>query len=113
MKGSLYEGDSIDVQPIRSPTTLHVAYQKVMLWNGQFGATGLNANTGDAWVYGTPIEANYLGYEGTETQAIAGLKVHRMGMEENFLTTNGYKPLFNAAFPNLSLIHISEPTRPY
>ncbi|MFK7982076.1 MAG: cytochrome-c peroxidase [Saprospiraceae bacterium] len=101
MRGSLYEGDSLDVQPIRSPTTLHVAYQKVMLWNGQFGATGLNANTDDAWVYGTPIETNYLGFEGTETQAIAGLKIHRMGMEENFLTTYGYKPLFNAAFPTI------------
>ncbi len=101
MRGSLYQGDSLDVQPIRSPTTLHVAYQKVMLWNGQFGATGLNANTGDAWVYGTPIETNYLGYEGTETQAIAGLKVHRMGLEDSFLTTYGYKSLFNAAFPDI------------
>lgn len=101
MKGSLYKGDSLDVQPIRSPTTLHVAYQKVMLWNGQFGATGPNANTSDAWVYGTPIEANYLGYEGTETQAIAGLKVHRMDTEDSFLTTYGYKPLFNAAFPDV------------
>lgn len=101
MRGSLYKGDSLDVQPIRSPTTLHVAYQKVMLWNGQFGATGLNANTADAWVYGTPIETNYLGYEGTETQAIAGLAVHRMGLEDNFLTTYGYKPLFNAAFPSI------------
>ena len=102
MRGSLYHGDSLDVQPIRSPTTLHVAYQKVMLWNGQFGATGVNANTGDAWVYGTPIETNYLGFEGTETQAIAGLKVHRMGLEDNFLTTYGYKPLFNAAFPDVA-----------
>ncbi len=101
VRGSLYEGDSLDVQPIRSPTTLHVAYQKVMLWNGQFGATGLNANTGDAWVYGTPIETNYLGYEGTETQAIAGLKVHRMGLDEDFLITYGYKQLFDAAFPDI------------
>lgn len=100
-RGSLYEGDSLDVQPIRSPTTLHVAYQKVMLWNGQFGATGVNENTGDAWVYGTPIETNFLGYEGTETQAIAGLGVHRMDLDDDFLTTYGYKQLFDAAFPNV------------
>ena len=102
MRGSLYHGDSLDVQPIRSPTTLHVAYQEVMLWNGQFGATGLNANTDEAWVYGTPIETNFLGFEGTETQAIAGLKVHRMGMDNDFLTTFGYKALFDAAFPDVS-----------
>ena len=37
-KSPMYSGDSIDVQPIRSPSTLNVAYQKNMLWNGQFGA---------------------------------------------------------------------------
>ncbi len=99
VRGSLYEGDSLDVQPIRSPTTLHVAYQEAQLWNGQFGATGVNENTDDGWVYGTPIETNFLGYEGTETQAIAGLGVHRMGMDDAFLTTSGYKQLFDAAFP--------------
>ena len=99
VRGSLYEGDSLDVQPIRSPTVLHVAYQEVMLWNGQFGATGLNSATDDAWVYGTPIEANFLGYEGTETQAIAGLKVHRMDIDESFIASTGYKSMFDAAFP--------------
>ena len=99
VRGSLYEGDSLDVQPIRSPTTLHVAYQEAQLWNGQFGATGVNANTDEGWVYGTPIETNYLGYEGTETQAIAGLEVHRLGLADTFLTAYGYKQLFDAAFP--------------
>ncbi|MEM6319403.1 MAG: cytochrome c peroxidase [Bacteroidota bacterium] len=99
VRGSLYSGDSLDVQPIRSPTALHVAYQEVMLWNGQFGATGINEGTTDAWVYGTPIEANYLGYEGTETQAIAGLNVHRQGVDNEFLTNFGYKSMYDAAFP--------------
>jgi len=103
VRGSLYQGDSLDVQPIRSPSTLHVAYQEAMLYNGQFGATGVNANTEDGWVYGTPIEANYLGYEGTETQAIAGLEVHRMGLDDAFLTTFGYKQLFDAAFPFIEI----------
>ena len=103
-RGALYTGDSLDVQPIRSPTTLHVAYQKVMLWNGQFGATGLNSGTTDAWVYGTPIEANHLGYEGTETQAIAGLKVHRLGLDQSFLLKYGYKQLFDTAFPDIDQV---------
>ena len=39
---SRYLLDSIDVQPIRTPTVLNTAYQKNTLWNGQFGATELN-----------------------------------------------------------------------
>lgn len=49
-----FPGDSLDVQPIRSPSVLNAAYQEVMLWNGQFGATGLNANTQASWTEGTP-----------------------------------------------------------
>ena len=42
VKGSLYDGDELDAQPIRTPTAMNGAYQKVMLWNGQFGGTGVN-----------------------------------------------------------------------
>lgn len=38
----VYRNDEPDAQPFRSPTVLHVAYQKNMLWNGQFGATAMN-----------------------------------------------------------------------
>jgi len=100
-KSSDYLESEIDVQPIRSPSTLNVAYQKQMLWNGQFGATGRNIGTEDAWTAGTPIETNFLGYEGVETQAIAGLKVHRMIIDTIFLQENGYMPLFDQAFPDL------------
>lgn len=102
MPAGIYEGDSLDVQPIRSPTTLHVAYQEAMLWNGQFGATGINENTGEAWVYGTPIEVNYLGYEGTESQAIAALGVHRLGMDDVAMDEFGYRELFDAAFSDVA-----------
>lgn len=102
IKGSLYPGEMLDVQPIRSPSALNVAYQELMLWNGQFGATGLNESTGYAWEEGTPIETNNLGYEGVETQAIAGLKVHRMGIELNFMESNNYVDYFKKAFPNLT-----------
>jgi cytochrome c peroxidase len=110
-RGMLYEGDSLDVQPIRSPTTLHVAYQEAMLWNGQFGATGVNANTSDSWVYGTPIETNHLGFEGTETQAIAGLEVHRMALGEEFMQHYGYKSMFEDAFPDVNVSQRFDRTR--
>ncbi len=102
-KGSLYSPETIDVQPVRSPATLNIAYQTNILWNGQFGATGVNENTEYAWKEDTPIATNHLGYEGTETQAIAGLGVHRMDCEEEFLRTFGYKSLFDVAFPEVSV----------
>ncbi len=100
-KGALYAGDDIDVQPLRTPTTLNVAYQKNMLWNGQFGATGLNVGTEAQWTPGTPIETNNMGFEGVEIQAIAGLNVHRLKIEESFLAATSYKALFDEVYANL------------
>ncbi len=93
--------DSIDVQPIRTPSAMNAAWQKIMLWNGQFGATGLNEGTESQWTAGTPKEVNHLGYEGIETQAIAGLSVHRMGVDVKFCEDTEYKNLFEAAYPGL------------
>ncbi len=99
-KNPMYLDQDLDIQPIRSPTILNVAYQEVMLWNGQFGATGINQGTEANWTIGTPIETNNLGFEGVETQAIAGLNVHRLLIEEDFIFNTTYKELFDAAFPN-------------
>ncbi|PTM10838.1 MAG: cytochrome-c peroxidase [Bacteroidetes bacterium] len=96
-----YLPEELDVQPVRSPTTLNVAYQQVMLWNGQFGATGPNTGTEAQWTEGTPIATNHLGYEGVETQAIAGLNVHRLVINEAYLESLGYTNLFDAAFPEV------------
>ncbi len=92
---------NVDVQPIRSPTTLNSAYQIAMLWNGQFGAKGINANTEYAWTEGTPKALNHLGFHGVETQAIAGLSVHRQ-LEDTSDVSDlaNYKELFDAAFPD-------------
>lgn len=101
-KGALYVAEELDVQPIRTPTAMNGAYQKNNLWNGQFGATGINAGTETLWTAGTPKETNLLGYEGLETQAIAGLKVHRMGVNEEFLTLYPiYKTYIDQAFPEI------------
>ncbi len=101
IKNPAYKAEDLDVQPIRTPTTLNVAYQANMLWNGQFGATGANVNTEYAWKEGTPIETNFLGFEGVEIQAIAGLKVHRMGIDSTLINNTDYQRMFAAAFGNL------------
>ncbi|MDX1471625.1 MAG: cytochrome c peroxidase [Flavobacteriaceae bacterium] len=95
-----YANEDIDVQPIRSPSILNVAFQDVMLWNGQFGAVGTNAGTEASWTVGTPKETNLLGFEGVETQAIAALTVHRLGVSQELLDS-GYKELFDQAFPDI------------
>lgn len=102
IKGSLYPGSMLDVQPIRSPSALNMAYQSAILWNGQFGATGPNSGTEYAWTEDTPKAVNNLGYEGTEIQAIAGLKVHRMGVDTAFMKDKNYLEYFKKAFPDLT-----------
>lgn len=97
-----YTEEDLDVQPIRSPAALNTAYQTLMLWNGQFGANGANTGLDYAFVPGTPKETNNLGYDGVETQAIAGLKVHRLGVDENLLNM-GYRAMFDAAFPDFPI----------
>ncbi len=102
IKGSFYDGSEIDVQPIRTPTAMNGAYQKNMLWNGQFGGTGLNVGTETQWTEGTPIQTNHLGFEGLEVQAIAGLGVHRMDITTDFLERlPEYKTFLDATFPEL------------
>ncbi len=96
----VYRNDEPDAQPFRSPTVLHVAYQKNMLWNGQFGATAMNEGTEANWTEDTPKAINHLGYEGTETQAIAGLGVHRQRVDGADEITRLYRDFFNAAFPD-------------
>ena len=98
-----YTVDSIiDCQPVRSPASLNIAYQTNVLWNGQFGGTGVNRGTEYAWTPGTPKETNVLGYEGTETQAIAGQAVHRIRADSVFLCCNPvYRVMFDQAFGHL------------
>ena len=100
-KAGEYVGDELDVQPVKSPSAMNLAYQEALLWNGQFGALGINSGTDYAWTPGTPIATNELGYEGLETQAIAGLTVHRLDTKLDFLTTTGYKAMYDAAFPDI------------
>lgn len=99
---SSYMLTEIDVQPIRTPSAMNGAYQKIMLWNGQFGATGMNSNTQAQWTANTPIETNHLGFEGLEIQAIAGLDVHRLVIDTTLINNAEYKELFDRAFPSFA-----------
>ncbi len=96
-----YLVDSIDVQPIRTPTAMNGAYQKNQLWNGQFGATEFNVGTEQSWTAGTPKAVNHLGFEGLETQAIAGQTVHRLDVDPQFCESTEYKHYFEKAFPGV------------
>jgi cytochrome c peroxidase len=95
-----------DIQTIASPAILNLAYQEVMLWNGQFGhMEGGIINNGlpiDVLAtLETPKVENLRGLSGIETQAIAGLGVHRLSVTgDSVLQTNEtYKGLFDAAYP--------------
>lgn len=99
-----YDETTIDIQPIRSPTILNTAFQDVMLWNGQFGGTKTNAGTASEWTIDTPKETNTLGFEGIETQAIAGADVHRLKIDpEMILANETYKSLFDEAYPDIAI----------
>lgn len=101
-RNSLCEPSLCDVQPIRTPTVLNGAYQPLMLWNGQFGATSLNEGTEALWTEGTPKAKNQLGFEGLEIQAIAGLEVHRLAIDEESVIQHNYKELFDEAFGDIN-----------
>ncbi|MGB3591166.1 MAG: cytochrome c peroxidase [Nonlabens sp.] len=92
--------DSVDIQPVRPPTLLNVAYQKTALWNGMLGATGPNASTASRW-QAAGIPENNLGFEGLETQGIVGQVAHRLKIDEEFVDRYGYRGLFDAAFPEV------------
>lgn len=91
--------DSVDIQPLRSPTILNVAYQDVMLWNGQFGGTGTNQGTEANW---ENIQENFLGLQGVEVQAIKGQGVHRLLIDEDFVNQSGYRAMFDIAFGDVA-----------
>lgn len=96
-----YDDSEVDIQLLRTPSVLNTAYQEVMGWAGQFGVRGPNNGSESSWTAGTPFEINKLGYDGLESQAIAGLSIHRMdSIEKSIVVTNEtYKALWASVFP--------------
>lgn len=105
---TLESGSQPDIQPIATPTVLNSAYQDVMLWNGQFGnspgSVNTNVDTARLTTLDTPKAENLRLLSGIETQAIAGLVVHRLDLDEQdiFNKYESYENLFTAAFGSTS-----------
>lgn len=100
LKQDVYEEFELDAQPIRPLSVLNSAFVTNTLWNGQFGAGGVNAGTENVWgksIEGT--EVNHTGFSGIEAQNMEGLKLHRMFVDEQIAEELGYKELFDASFP--------------
>ncbi len=96
-----YLPEELDVQPVRTPSAMNLAYQDLVLWGGKLGGVGANIGTEDRWEEGTPQFFNYMGYEGLETQAVMGQDIHRVVINERIVDTLGYKTLFDQAFPDV------------
>lgn len=97
--------EDVDIPPIRSPSALNSAWQRVTMWNGNMGANGPNAFVSTTWPDGSPERVNDLGYDGLETQAIAALTVHRMdNLDNTILETNtSYAAMWDAVWPGESV----------
>ncbi len=94
-----YEEYEMDIPPIRVPNNMNMAFVENTTWNGKLGAMGSNYDTEALWVDDLFLETNHLGYSGVETQAIAGLEFHRMGINQGLVELTYYKDLFDMAFP--------------
>ncbi len=99
-----------DMQPIAVPSILNIAYQDVVLWNGQLG----NASNGvvNAGLPNTiltpntlPSTVNARGLSGIESQAVIGQQVHRLRFNERspLQTDATYRALWQAAYPTSSV----------
>ncbi|MDY6803992.1 MAG: cytochrome c peroxidase [Cyanobacteriota bacterium] len=83
----------IDKQDILTPSVLNSAYQKVMLWNGRAGSTGLNAK--EQLI--KEFDINRFKLDGLETQAIDAMDAHKLGTAA-IATIPEYQELFAKAF---------------
>lgn len=99
-KHPIYMNNLLDVQPIRTPTAMNVAYQECMLWSGALGATGINVGTEYAWTPETGKFNNFFGFQGVETQVLAGRRVHELDVSPEIFEELGYITMFDAAFPD-------------
>ncbi|NUO00211.1 MAG: hypothetical protein HUU01_06300 [Saprospiraceae bacterium] len=102
MMSSDYVASEIDAQGARPLSVLNVAFVSNTMWNGSFGSGGVNVGTEARWGVadpGTAINHQQLG--ALEGQNIEGLKVHRLLYTPELVEANGYKPFFDAAFPDV------------
>ena len=97
-----YDASEIDAQGARPLSVLNVAFVTNTMWNGSFGSGGVNIGTEHRWGVsdpGTAINHEHLG--ALEGQNIEGLIVHRLLYTPELVGANGYRALFDTAFPDV------------
>lgn len=99
-----------DMQPIAVPSMLNVAYQEVVLWNGQLGNASnglvnshLPSNTLVPEQLPSSVNSHQLA--GIESQAIVGQTIHRLRFTDDSPLQNiqEYQDMWNAAYPGGSV----------
>jgi len=98
-----YAENQIDAQGIRPLSVLNTAFVSNTLWNGQFGAGGLNIDYEEQWRNNPETVVNALGYEAMESQNIDGVTLHRMDIDQELADELGYKELFDLSFPEFAV----------
>ena len=95
-----------DMQPIAVPSILNVAFQEVVLWNGQLGnaSNGLINSSLSSDILAPanlPSNVNVNQLAGIESQAIAGQIVHRLRFTHDSPLQQSvvYQNLWNNAYP--------------
>ncbi|MBK7221157.1 MAG: c-type cytochrome [Saprospiraceae bacterium] len=102
LKNPSYEGSEVDAQGARPLPTINLAYVRNTLWNGSFGANGMNTSFKDIFGVADPLtDINSKGIEGLEANNHRALIVHRQEIKKELLDYLGYTPMFDAAFPNI------------
>ncbi len=97
-----YGEQEIDAQGARPLSVLNAAYVTNTMWNGSFGSDGVNAGTENLWgVFDASTAINHEHLGALEGQNIEGLKVHRLLINRDLVEFYGYKPYFDAAFPDI------------
>lgn len=103
IRSPFYTDNLIDAQGARPLATLNVAFVPNTMWNGSFGAEGVNVGTESVWGISDPGTARNAERLGTlEGQNIEGLIVHRMMYSKQIVEEAGYKEMFDKAFPDWS-----------
>ena len=106
MSGYDSSPDAPDVQAIRVPGAINLGFQDVVMWDGKLGGVGPNIGTESQWLVGTPLESNFLGWQGVETQAHAGQMAHRLdNLGASSIPGNAeYTVFFSLAYPSNPVI---------
>jgi len=94
--------DQPDLQLVRAPASLNMAFFTLAMRDGRLGGVGANLGVSGQWNAADGSDNNALGHHGIETQAFVGLSQHRMGdIDSSFVASDPtYQAMFAAAFPS-------------